>query len=566
MPWLSRVSIANRKLAALITILVVALGVYAVPSLKQQLLPDLSFPAITVTATYPGATPQVVEDQVVEPTEDAVKGVHSIQTMTSTSRQGSATVSLQFDFGVDTDEKSNEVQRALSKTSTGLPDGVDPQVVTGGTDDQPTITLAATSDAGQQELAAQLEDKVVPELKTIDGVNQVTVSGERDQVLRRRPGRTVRRLRAGLPQRHPDPARRYRPERHRHGGRAGRGCAVEDGRRRVVPGHHRIRGRLPGLGQRVQQRLLQHRPLVADWGGTDYAWSDPVVLGLAAAGVAAWALFFRSQSRAAEPVIPLRLFRSPIFVIATLIGMIVIGVGMFAVISYLPTYLLMVYGVTATESGWLLPMVVGLMAASLTAGQRMRRTGRYKAYPIAGGTVVTVTALLLSGIDVDTPLVLLCGYLFLMGVGIGLMMQTLVLAVQNAFPAADVGTATSASSFFREIGATVGTAAVGAVFTSRLADQLGSRLSAADLKAVGDTDSLTPALVHALPDRIQETVIAAYQHALTPVFGCLVPLFAVGVVLAVVLPEKRLAGGETDRLRPPGAGPGDRRAEARTTG
>ncbi|MER5520707.1 MDR family MFS transporter [Streptomyces sp. NPDC002763] len=282
--------------------------------------------------------------------------------------------------------------------------------------------------------------------------------------------------------------------------------------------------------------------LVADWGDTDYSWSDPLILGVAGAGVGSWILFFYSQSRVDEPIIPLRLFRSPIFDIATLIGMIVIGVGMFAVVSYMPTYLQMVYGVTAAQSGWLLlPMVVGLMGASLPVGRQMSRTGRYRIYPVAGSLVIAVTALMLSTLEVDTPLALLCGYLFMMGVGIGLMSQTLVLAVQNAFPAADVGTATSANNFFREIGATVGTAAVGAVFTSRLTDQLGTRLSSSGLKAVGDTDSLTPALVHALPARVQDAVVAAYQHALTPVFAYLVPLFLVGAVLAVVLPEKRLA-------------------------
>ncbi|MFE2423835.1 MDR family MFS transporter [Streptomyces hokutonensis] len=287
--------------------------------------------------------------------------------------------------------------------------------------------------------------------------------------------------------------------------------------------------------------------LVADWGGTDHAWSDPLVLGLIGAGAGTWVLFFYSQSRVAEPIIPLRLFRSSIFDIATLIGMIVTGVGMFAVVSYMPTYLQMVYGVTAAQSGWLLlPMVVGLMGASLPVGLRMSRTGRYRIYPIAGSLVIAATALMLSTIEVDTPLALLCGYLFLMGVGIGLMSQTLVLAVQNAFAAEDVGTATSANNFFREIGATVGTAAVGAIFTSRLADQLDSRLSSAGLKTVGDTDSLTPALVHALPARLQDAVVAAYQHALTPVFAYLVPLFLVGVVLAVVLPEKGLAGDGAD--------------------
>ncbi|WP_406432380.1 efflux RND transporter permease subunit [Streptomyces sp. NBC_00631] len=183
MSWLSRLSLANRKLAALITLLVIALATYAIPSLKQQLLPDLSFPAVTVTATYQGASPDVVEEQVAKPIEDAVKSVDSVQTMTSTSRTGSATVLLQFDFGADTDAKANEVQQALDKSTVKLPDGVDPQVVTGGTGAQATITLAATSDADQQQLANDLSDKVEPELKAVDGVNQVTVSGETDQVV-----------------------------------------------------------------------------------------------------------------------------------------------------------------------------------------------------------------------------------------------------------------------------------------------------------------------------------------------------------------------------------------------
>ena len=175
---------------------------------------------------------------------------------------------------------------------------------------------------------------------------------------------------------------------------------------------------------------------------------------------------------------------------------------------------------------------------------------------------------MLSTLEVDTPRVLLCGYLFLMGVGIGLMPQTLVLAVQNALPADDVGTATSANHFFREIGATVGTAAVGAIVTSRLTDQLGTRLSSTRLTAVGDTESLTPVLVHALPTRVQDAVVAAYQHALTPVFAYLVPLFLVGAVLAVVLPEKRLAGGDAggSGSETPGRAPNGSETKASTPG
>ncbi|WP_257234184.1 MDR family MFS transporter [Streptomyces sp. JV178] len=299
------------------------------------------------------------------------------------------------------------------------------------------------------------------------------------------------------------------------------------------------------LGIALMAAAVTCTVLVADWGGTDYAWTDPLVLGLAAGAVVVWALFFLSQSRAAEPIIPLRLFRSRIFNVATLLGMVVIGIGMFAVIGYMPTYLQMVYGTSATESGLLLiPMVVGIMGTVIPSGQLISRTGRYKIYPILGTAVVGVAVLLMSTLDTGTSIVVICGYLFLLGAGVGLIMQNLVLAVQNAFPASDVGTATSANNFFREIGATLGTAAVGAVFTHRLTDQLDSRLSAADTKVLGSTDSLTPALVQALPDRVQDTVVLAYQQALTPVFRYLVPLFALGLVLAFLLPEKKLAGGD----------------------
>ncbi|MDD9376907.1 MDR family MFS transporter [Streptomyces sp. ZAF1911] len=301
--------------------------------------------------------------------------------------------------------------------------------------------------------------------------------------------------------------------------------------------------------------------LLAEWGGTDYSWSDPVILGMAAAGLSAWVLFFLSQRRAKEPIIPLWLFRSRIFNIATLVGLLVIGIGMFAFIGYLPTYLQMVYGVSATESGLLLiPMVVGIMSTAIPSGQLMSKTGRYKIYPIAGALCVGVAALLMSTMGTGTSLVLVCVYVFLLGAGLGLAMQPLVLAVQNDFPRSDVGTATSANNFFREVGATLGTAGVGALFTHRLAEQLDDRLTADAAEVVGNTKALTPALVHSLPDKIQDSVILAYQHALTPVFRYMVPVFVIGLALAFLLPEKKLAddnGPDADEApgRPGATGP-----------
>ena len=301
--------------------------------------------------------------------------------------------------------------------------------------------------------------------------------------------------------------------------------------------------KLDYLGFTLMAVAVSCTVLVADWGGTEYTWTDPILLGTAAAGIAAWILFFVQESRTAEPLIPLRLFRSRIFNLATLIGMVVIGVGMFAVVGYLPTYLQMVYGFSATESGLLLiAMVVGIMGTAIPSGAVISRTGRYKAFPIAGTALVTLAAFLFSTLDVDSPLALVCVYVAVLGAGVGLMMQTLVLAVQNDFPASDVGTATSANNFFREIGATLGIAAVGAIFTNRLTDQLTARLDATAAQTVGNTDSLTPALVHTLPEAAQNAIIGAYHSALTPIFGYLIPVFAVGLVLAVLLPEKELAG------------------------
>ncbi|WP_329436632.1 MULTISPECIES: MDR family MFS transporter [unclassified Streptomyces] len=299
------------------------------------------------------------------------------------------------------------------------------------------------------------------------------------------------------------------------------------------------------LGTALMAAAVTCTVLFASWGGTQYEWSDPLVIGLGIGAAVAWVLFFVAEKRAAEPVIPLHLFRSPIFNVATLLGMIVIGLGMFAIVGYMPTYLQMVYGKTATESGLLLiPMVVGIMATALPSGAIMSKTGRYKIYPIVGTVIIMLVAFLMSRLDVSDPVWLVCLYVGLAGAGVGLMMQTLVLAVQNDFPGAEVGTATSANNFFREIGATLGTAVVGAVFASRLTDQLATRLPADAASKVGDSDSLTPALVRALPADLRATVVSSYQEALVPIFLYLVPVFAVGLVLAFVLKEKPLADNE----------------------
>ncbi|MFJ9565223.1 MFS transporter [Streptomyces fuscichromogenes] len=214
--------------------------------------------------------------------------------------------------------------------------------------------------------------------------------------------------------------------------------------------------------------------------------------------------------------------------------------GMFATVSYLPTYLQMVYGVSATRSGLLLlPMVVGMFLTAGPSGRAMSTTGRYKIFPIVGTALVGVAALLMSTMDPGTSLVLVGVYVFLLGAGLGLVMQPLVLAVQNDFPGADVGTVTSANNFFREIGGTLSTAVVGTAVTHRLTDQLTRRLGVSS-GAVGDTHSLTPRLVQSLPAPVRDAVVLSYQQALTPVFRYLAPVFALGLLLACLLPERKL--------------------------
>lgn len=280
--------------------------------------------------------------------------------------------------------------------------------------------------------------------------------------------------------------------------------------------------------------------LVANWGGTDYEWSDPLIISLTAAGVLGWVAFFVVESRVKEPIIPLSMLRNRTFVLATLIGMVVVGVGMFAIIGYMPTYLQMVYGTTATESGLLLiPMVAGMLLSSIPSGLIISRTGRYKIWPILGTILVGIAATLLATLQLDTPLWLVAGYLFIAGAGLGMMMQTLVLAVQSAFPRSEVGTATSANNFFREIGATLGIAIVGAIFTNRLTSALADSLP--DGVSGTGSQSLTPSLVHSLPDAVQSVIIEAYQSALVPIFGYLIPVFVVGLVLAVLLPNRELS-------------------------
>ncbi|WUX64354.1 MFS transporter [Streptomyces sp. NBC_01431] len=298
------------------------------------------------------------------------------------------------------------------------------------------------------------------------------------------------------------------------------------------------RPRLDVLGMLLLATASTCLVLLTSWGGTEYAWGSRTILGLAAGAAGTTLLFLVVENYAAEPVIPPRLFRDSIFNVSGLVGA-VIGVALFGAASYLPTFLQMVDGASATESGLLvLPMMGGIVGASIISGQLISRTGHYKAYPILGGAVSAVGMWLLSRLGTDTPRLHYSIWMAVLGAGIGLVMPVLVLAVQNAVDPADLGTATSANNYFRQIGGSVGAAVFGTLFTNRLSHALTQQLPYG--ARLPDPESITPQLVHAMPPALRDGYIRAYAEAMPRIFLYLVPVLVLGFVLAFFLKEKPL--------------------------
>ncbi|MET9127207.1 MFS transporter [Streptomyces sp. NPDC004528] len=300
------------------------------------------------------------------------------------------------------------------------------------------------------------------------------------------------------------------------------------------------RGRVDVLGVLLLAAASTCLVLLTSWGGTEYDWGSGVILGLGAGALAAAVLFFVVERFAAEPLIPPRLFRDGVFNVTALVGL-VIGVALFGAASYLPTFLQMVDGASATESGLLmLPMMGGIVGASVVSGQLISRTGRYKVYPVLGAALSALGMWLLSRLEVDTPRLTYSVWMAVLGAGIGMVMPVLVLAVQNSVRPADLGTATSANNYFRQIGGSVGAAIFGTLFARRLTDALAERVPARSGGALPDPESLTPQLVHAMPAPVRDAYIAAYADAMPRIFLYLVPVLVLGLFIAFFLKEKPL--------------------------
>ncbi|WP_298446018.1 MDR family MFS transporter [Gordonia sp. (in: high G+C Gram-positive bacteria)] len=304
------------------------------------------------------------------------------------------------------------------------------------------------------------------------------------------------------------------------------------------------RPKLDYLGMSLIAAATTMLVLVCTWGGGQYAWGSPQIIGLIVATVAAAAAFCWAETRAENPVIPLALFTDRNFTLST-IAALMIGVAMFGALGYMPTYIQMVTHVTATHAGLLMiPMMGGLLVASIGSGRVVSATGKYKAFPIVGSVIIAVGLGLLSTLRVESPTWQMCTYLAVLGVGIGLALQILTLIVQNSFPLRIVGTATASMNYFRQVGATLGSAIVGSIFTSRLVDAIMGRMASGELPAEGGESTLkqlTPSVVNGLPEAVRQPIIHAYNGALLPIFLCLVPLAVIALIALLFIEPKPLA-------------------------
>ncbi|CAM5325660.1 1,4-alpha-D-glucan glucanohydrolase OS=Streptomyces tendae OX=1932 GN=GUR47_01215 PE=4 SV=1 [Streptomyces tendae] len=302
----------------------------------------------------------------------------------------------------------------------------------------------------------------------------------------------------------------------------------------------RVKPRLDILGALLLAAASTCLVLLTSWGGTEYAWGSKVIVGLGAGAAAATLLFLVAEHFAPEPLIPLRLFRDSIFNVTALVGL-VVGVALFGAASYLPTFLQMVDGASATESGLLmLPMMGGIVGASIISGQLISRTGHYRTHPILGSALSVAGMWLLSRLDTDTPRLHYSIWMAVLGAGIGMVMPVLVLAVQNSVRPTDLGTATSANNYFRQIGGSVGAAVFGTLFAGRLTDALADRIPAEAGAGLPDAEAITPQLVHSLPPALRDAYIGAYADAMPRIFLYLVPVLVLGLLIALFLKEKPL--------------------------
>jgi EmrB/QacA subfamily drug resistance transporter len=293
------------------------------------------------------------------------------------------------------------------------------------------------------------------------------------------------------------------------------------------------------IGATLLATALSATIIATDLGGIQYPWDSPLIVGLGILVVVSTILFIAVERRAKEPVLPLRLFDNRTFVISAVVGLIV-GFALFGSVTYLPLYLQIVKGDSPTASGLrMVPMMAGMLMSSIVAGQLISKTGRYKIFPIIGTATMTVGLLLLSRMTADTSLTMASVLMMVLGLGMGLVMQVLILAAQNAVPYADLGVATSGATLFRLIGGSVGTAALGAIFSARMNSYLTEHLPAGVARA-GSGVNVSPRVIAGMPASVREAYANGVTLGLSGIFLVAMVIGLIGFLLIWLLPETPL--------------------------
>jgi len=298
---------------------------------------------------------------------------------------------------------------------------------------------------------------------------------------------------------------------------------------RPAPKQHKV----DYLGAALLAGGLSAIVLFTSLGGSTWAWDSSQIIALIVIGAVAIAGFVFVESRVPEPILPLSLFRNRTFAVTSAVGFIV-GLSLFGAVTYLPLYLQIAKGVSPTKSGLqLTPMMLGLLVTSVLSGQLISRGGKYRVFPIVGTAVVTVGMALLSRLGIGTSLWVAALDMVVLGLGLGMVMQVLVLAVQNAVDYKYLGVATSGSTMFRSIGGSIGVSLFGAIFTNRLNTELAQRLP----RSVHIPSTTSPAEIRALPTGVRDSYVHALTAALSPVFLVAAVISSVAFILALLLPD-----------------------------
>ena len=330
-----------------------------------------------------------------------------------------------------------------------------------------------------------------------------------------------------------------------------------------VPGTlSRIHHTIDYLGTAVLSLAATSFILLTSLGGTTYAWNSAPIWILGAVGAVAVGVFVVVERRAAEPVLPLHLFKLRAFWVTSVVGFIV-GFAMFGAITYLPAFFQVVRGISPTFSGLqLLPLMAGLLIVSIGSGQIISRTGRYRFWPIAGTAFMTLGLYLLSRMGIHTSSLLDSLYMLVLGMGIGGVMQVLVIIVQNAVPHGELGVATSGATFFRSIGGAFGTAIFGAIFSNVLVGNLAKHLHGVSLPAGFSSADVTPAVLSHLATAVRQGFVAGYAESIQTVFLVAVPIAALAFGVSWLIPQVELRKWSPDEPVPGAEPPAGEALEA----